>query len=200
MATDPRDALVSISFRPGNISQLLQQYRAQAREIRAAALAANAEIALGMQAMALENLESKMSPRPQRETKYLVRAVERTNFIHFDERGFDFATRAFTADPAINSYWRGIEFGSTKHLGRELFGFFRGTSPGRGYAPREDRYQVDARLIQLPRLPGSTGNFPFRIVIGKPIVERKFLRDTIDAYRAGKISETYKRHLGRWMH
>jgi len=149
-----------------------------------------------MQATALEKLRSSLSPRPQRDTKYLERAVESPEFIHVDAEGFTFATDAFRNNPTINSYWRGIEFGSTKFVGREIHGFFRG--PGGISAPSRDLYQTNERLIQVRGR--NSGRFPaFRMIIERPIEAHEFLQGTLREYEAGLIDQIYRRHLGRWM-
>ena len=174
------------------------------RRIAKEANEAHREIATGIQQRQVKNLKeyTQRNRRPQRPTQYLQRAVESKEWIGFAPSGFTVGTNKSLNDNKIKRYWRGIEFGSTKFLGRELQGYWRGIE-GHKYPALEARRKADPRLIQMKggkrrrkknadgKKRGSLYGPPFPIKIGRPIPESRFMRDGVNAYDADQIKAIY---------
>jgi hypothetical protein len=64
-----------------------------------------------------------------------------------DADGFVVGLDSFLAGKPAHFYFRGLEYGSTRFVGRQFRGFFRSLEGDR-YGPMAERYKQDPRLIQ----------------------------------------------------
>lgn len=195
MANPDDDALVRITFQIDNFLGLALYEKGKITRAGQAAENANKEIAQGIQKKQLENLIRSVeeTARVQRPSQYLVRAVENEDFIAYSPEGFTVGTDTALNETRIMAYWRGVEFGSERFVGREIRGYFRGVEGGK-YPARSDRVRMDPRLIQVGRGGGTKhGRFPFLIHIHNPIPEYSFLRRGIAAYDSAVIGSIYQR-------
>lgn len=82
--------------------------------------------------------------------------------------------------PRYGPYWRTQEYGYAGHVGREVKGGFYSAGGGGPYKPTAADFRQHPIFI-----PGKGG----KMVIGRPIRARHFIRDTIDAERALWLAE-----------
>ena len=180
----PDDALVRITFDSAGLIEAARQAGLRIDEARTQVGRANLSIAQKMQQAQLRFLRESIETtgRPQRPTQYLVRALESDAYIEADPDHFTVGTAAVLEDPQISPYWRGLEYGSSAHVGHTLYGYFRSIE-GKKYPAMEERIREDPRLIQLSHStpPGKRRrkgrqSFPWPITIHNPIPEYAFLR------------------------
>lgn len=87
----------------------------------------------------------------QRGTKHLIRAMQEPGFARADITGFTINPDDFLGSSSAALYWRGVELGSSKFVGREIHGYFK---TGDKYAS-PNSLRRDMHLIQI----GNTDGF-----------------------------------------
>lgn len=197
MAADPRDALVRITFQIDSFLGKVLHEKGVVTRAGLAAQNANREIAEDIQKRQLQNLIRSVEEtgRPQRPTMYLVRALEDPSWISYNPGGFTVGTESAMTETRINAYWRGLEFGSERFMGREVTGYFRDVEGGK-HPAMADRYRADPRLIQLGRGGSKHGRFPFLIHIHNPIPRYEFLKRGAEGFTPEVVAEVYQRWFG----
>lgn len=118
--------------------------------------AANQKNAEYLQSLVLDAfIESlRAVDRPQRETEYLLHALKSRDFIRWNLDGFLVNPKGYLDTTKAAPYWRNLEKGTTRFVGRELQGFFL-SREGKARRPSASRYPVDVRMIQTAAVYGQ---------------------------------------------
>lgn len=85
--------------------------------------------------------------RPQRESAYLRHALESSQFIRANLDGFVVNPKGYLDSSKAAPYWRNLEKGTTRFVGRKIQGFFQ-SREGKAYGPMGSRYPRDVRMFQ----------------------------------------------------
>lgn len=182
-------------FRAGDMARAARNALGQFTSFQHLTLAANTELAKAAALLAAGSLQESINAtgRPQRASQYLLRALAlegigwKANAEGFQMGIYD----GLNNDPRVRGYWRGVEEGSSVHVGRELHGFFVGRS-GERYGPSADRYRMDPRMPQTSR--GAL------IVIRNPIPAYHYLDQGAQRFRAQRdqiARPIYDRYLSQ---
>jgi hypothetical protein len=170
---------------------------------------ANEEMALEVANYMVKSLEESVKDRgrTQRGTELLARAILNEENRDASIDGFVVGTDYMDRSPA-KMYWRGVEEGSSKHVGRLIYGWFADevpSEPASRYRPSEAR-RTNARMIQLPHPPQASGpqftstpgyervGGPFWFRIKNPIPAYHYMREgAADWMSTGSAAATYRK-------
>jgi hypothetical protein len=158
-------------------------------------LDANTELGKAAASMAQRALRDAVADtgRPQRASQYLILALGEEGIgWKANSEGFQMGIYdGLNNDVRVRGYWRGLEEGSSVHVGRELRGFFIGRN-GQRYGPSADRYRQDPRMPQTSR--GAL------IIIQNPIPAYHYLEQGAQRFRDQRdqfADRIYARYLGQ---
>lgn len=180
-------------FRAGDLAKVARNALGQFTSYQHLMLSANTDLAKAAARLAQGALQEKVSAtgRPQRATQYLLSAlmVEGIGW-KANADGFQMGIyEGLNKDVRVRGYWRGLEEGSSVHVGRELRGWFVGRN-GERYGPSSDRYRMDPRMPQT-----SKGAL---ILIKNPIPAYGYLETGAARFRAQRdqiVTPIYDRWL-----
>lgn len=155
----PEDGRASLSYQP-NLRAGIQlaarikgQFAPRGAGFQTLLIAAHREMAEKAQGLMVDNLRESIAQRgrEQRGTDLLLKALASPENIDYNIDGFVVTTSYLDRSP-VRTYWRGLEEGTSVHVGRLITGYFSDASLAGRYAPAEGG--KDARMIQLRRTPG----------------------------------------------